>query len=1331
MDFSMHVLGMLPERRALVLAVATAVVAMLVAYIVMVPKRKMDAGHVAAEAARVTDGNAAKAPVPLQADASVVEVPRDGISLSAIDGFIAHCGGEEKLGSRSTAEVCADFLKPLTSSTGLSYCAEQAGSTGAVGPATVFVSHAWAFSFMSVVRALRHWAAKQPAAEPIFFWFDIFSNSQHETATRPFLWWTTVFAENVRGIGHTLLVLEFLNPLPLKRAWCLCEIAATVSAGKLLEVVMNGAEEEAFRKALLTDYPAVVRALCFTDLQLAQASIEADRNKILEAVSAQPGGISGTNAEVICAMRRWMEAESTKLLAQARAGDAGANARNTLAAVAHFFYGQGKLVDAEGIFREALALDATDAAVLSGLAAVLTDRGNDAEAEALFNHAKLALLEAPLLPRVELAIATARQLDFAKRHKEASIILRALVSKLSSESTATAAALRCRCEMRLAICLRGQGSYEEALRILTNAEPAFLGVFGPRHPETLEFFGALSWSVGKVAGREVEAEKRLREAAAKSAEILGELHHVTLRNAANLCEWLLLAGRPADAEKLCETTLQRRLALYGAKHRAVARTTALRQRIAAALTLDFAAAEPSFVIPPVTESSAAIDSIGSIEDNEMQDRFTSTFIGFIGSVEMALELHAALIEAKAVIAGGACTAAACGSVSWSGSDIDIWVPGVTEAGLMAFFAAHSDFFKIGVSLTRREARDNSQHGLGDDGHESDYGFSGSGRLSKWVTKIYEVHVKPVVGSSDNVLQVLVLLPMSHIIDKDGISSYLPVTPHRVVESFDLTCVQVMAEPVSIVLNPGRPAFRLSGPGLLDARAGRASWGKLPLEELRSLELSAVLDWRRTLIRGVKYASRGFDVEFSGWLEAWTSWASRHCSFSGDFQPTGWLGTGELAASLAECRLSTRVDASSEVCNVCCALFLACRSSSAHVFIPRLIARLIFLGGVPPSAASWWDDALVRAAAIGASPPLNAPASLGGTGPSVVAEAMPWSWASGMIDPSRVSVILLNIDNSGLVRPRVVALKAVKLEDSDNGFFSFVQPQKPIERRVAHGTDDACVDDAPLLGEVWASFVDWASPPAEHMTGKPSSDALPRVVLVAYNGWGFDFPVLLTDLARVGCEIPDRWRLCSLAYELRMRPGCMHPDFCVSQPSVDEQQRPEGPLPAMPYRRLADLYKLLHEEAMRGAEDAELPFDALADVRGMAKCVATAARTRNFALSWRHTQSFAHASSIYASFTGFKVAASDAIVLPDELPLSRILGVGAVAARWGAALTPPNGPVRVIADLRRIYTELNLGASPGAAERWAHKSLGVRPAFVENVVAQMLPLAAEEGAAGGT
>jgi hypothetical protein len=60
-----------------------------------------------------------------------------------------------------------------------------------------------------------------------YFWFDLFSNAQHDTSTKEFTWWTDCFAKSIQTIGYTLLVLEWHNPIPLTRMWCGWELACS------------------------------------------------------------------------------------------------------------------------------------------------------------------------------------------------------------------------------------------------------------------------------------------------------------------------------------------------------------------------------------------------------------------------------------------------------------------------------------------------------------------------------------------------------------------------------------------------------------------------------------------------------------------------------------------------------------------------------------------------------------------------------------------------------------------------------------------------------------------------------------------------------------------------------------------------------------------------------------------------------------------------------------------------------------------------------------------------------------------------------------------------
>ena len=61
---------------------------------------------------------------------------------------------------------------------------------------------------------------------------------------------------------------------------------------------------------------------------------------------------------------------------------------------------------------------------------------------------------------------------------------------------------------------------------------------------------------------------------------------------------------------------------------------------------------------------------------------------------------------------------------------------------------------------------------------------------------------------------------------------------------------------------GQSLYALSGPGLADASTLRATWGAEAQAELAALPLACAGEFRRTLVRGAKYAARGFAVDFA-------------------------------------------------------------------------------------------------------------------------------------------------------------------------------------------------------------------------------------------------------------------------------------------------------------------------------------------------------------------------------------------------------------------------------------------------------------------------------------
>jgi tetratricopeptide (TPR) repeat protein len=192
-------------------------------------------------------------------------------------------------------------------------------------------------------------AALKALRENTFFWFDIFSNSQHsecsrpnpnptltpfprtpqthttviqrhprtltltntDVADKPFEWWTEVFQNNVQHINHTLLVLEWENPIPLSRAWCIWEIFCTLNSGNKgapaarLEIIMSAKEEETFNKALVDRFETVVKKVSDIDVARAVASVDVDRSNIFGAIS-KTLGVNEVTRLVVAEMRSWV-----------------------------------------------------------------------------------------------------------------------------------------------------------------------------------------------------------------------------------------------------------------------------------------------------------------------------------------------------------------------------------------------------------------------------------------------------------------------------------------------------------------------------------------------------------------------------------------------------------------------------------------------------------------------------------------------------------------------------------------------------------------------------------------------------------------------------------------------------------------------------------------------------------------------------------------------------------------------------------------------------------------------------------------------------------------
>ena len=106
---------------------------------------------------------------------------------------------------------------------------KQAGDAR-IQPATWFVSHAWKYKFLDLVKALEAFFADKGGV--VIIWLDLFSTSQHSTFSKPPEWWQQTFVTAIGRMGQMVMVMTpWDNPICLTRAWCLIELYACRSSG--------------------------------------------------------------------------------------------------------------------------------------------------------------------------------------------------------------------------------------------------------------------------------------------------------------------------------------------------------------------------------------------------------------------------------------------------------------------------------------------------------------------------------------------------------------------------------------------------------------------------------------------------------------------------------------------------------------------------------------------------------------------------------------------------------------------------------------------------------------------------------------------------------------------------------------------------------------------------------------------------------------------------------------------------------------------------------------------------------------------------------------------
>ena len=113
-------------------------------------------------------------------------------------------------------------------------------------------------------------------------------------------------------------MLQYSNPVPLSRAWCIWEIFCTLNpdeAGRRadLEVIMPPDDEKRLGPALALRFDDVVEKLSSVDIINAEAFMAEDKDNIFSAIS-KTLGVDEINRLVSKEIRKWMISTGFKAL---------------------------------------------------------------------------------------------------------------------------------------------------------------------------------------------------------------------------------------------------------------------------------------------------------------------------------------------------------------------------------------------------------------------------------------------------------------------------------------------------------------------------------------------------------------------------------------------------------------------------------------------------------------------------------------------------------------------------------------------------------------------------------------------------------------------------------------------------------------------------------------------------------------------------------------------------------------------------------------------------------------------------------------------------------
>ncbi|KAJ3051892.1 Kinesin light chain 3, partial [Rhizoclosmatium hyalinum] len=165
------------------------------------------------------------------------------------------------------------------------------------------------------MNALLNFAVKE-SLDPteMIIWFDMFSNSQHDTADKPFEWWETVFMNAVKSIGNVVMVMSpWHDPIPLKRVWCIFEVYACAVTKSRFYVAMSPDEEMKFLDGLDVNPDDFQTILASVDSRKSESLLPSDKANIFNVIQ-KTVGFTALDRMVFATLFDWVVVELQRVI---------------------------------------------------------------------------------------------------------------------------------------------------------------------------------------------------------------------------------------------------------------------------------------------------------------------------------------------------------------------------------------------------------------------------------------------------------------------------------------------------------------------------------------------------------------------------------------------------------------------------------------------------------------------------------------------------------------------------------------------------------------------------------------------------------------------------------------------------------------------------------------------------------------------------------------------------------------------------------------------------------------------------------------------------------